>query len=104
MKKAGPSRNRDDGMRGYYDFTGGVRGKYARRYSEGTNVVVLDPDVAQVFRDKESVNQTLRAVARILDMQSQKKRPPRPTRLSSRPGPRGRSGRHDRVRVGGRGG
>ena len=67
MKKA-PLRG--DDVRDHYDFSGGVRGKYAERYSQGTNVVVLDPDVAAVFRDRESVNETLRAVARIIDLQS----------------------------------
>jgi len=57
-------------MRSYYDFSGGVRGKYAKRYAEGTNVVVLDPDVASVFRDAQAVNETLRAVARIIDLQA----------------------------------
>ena len=47
-KKA--ARNKDD-MRDYYDFRGGVRGKYAARIAEGTNVVVLDPDVARMFPD-----------------------------------------------------
>ena len=32
-----------------YDFIGGIRGKYAKRYAEGTNVVVIDPDVAEYF-------------------------------------------------------
>jgi hypothetical protein len=36
----------DDAMRSHYDFSGGERGKYAARYAEGTNVVVLAPDVA----------------------------------------------------------
>lgn len=72
MKK--PDRNGAE-MRSYYDFSGGVRGKYAKRYAEGTNVVVLDPDVADVFKDAESVNETLRAVARIIDLQSHKARP-----------------------------
>jgi hypothetical protein len=71
MKKQ--DRNGDE-MRPYYDFSGGVRGKYAKRYAEGTNVVVLDPDVADVFKDAESVNETLRAVARIIDLQSHKGR------------------------------
>ena len=53
MKKARP-KTRDAGMRDYYDFSGGVRGKYAKLYCEGTNVVVLDPDVAEVFKDKDS--------------------------------------------------
>jgi hypothetical protein len=61
-------------MRSHYDFSGGVRGKYAERYAEGTNVVVLDPDVADVFKDAESVNETRRAVARIIDLQSKKRR------------------------------
>jgi hypothetical protein len=71
MKKQ--DRNGDE-MRSYYDFSGGVRGKYAKRYAEGTNVVVLDPDVANMFKDAESVNETLRAVARIIELQSHKGR------------------------------
>jgi hypothetical protein len=63
-----------DEMRSYYDFSGGVRGKYAKRYAEGTNVVVLDPDVANMFKDAQSVNETLRAVARIIELQSHKGR------------------------------
>ncbi len=49
-----------DEMRPEYDIRGGVRGKYYERYRQGTNVVVLDPDVAAVFRDSQSVNQALR--------------------------------------------
>jgi hypothetical protein len=48
-----------------YDFSKGVRGKYARRYAEGTNVVVLAPDVAAVFTDADSVNEALRALVKI---------------------------------------
>lgn len=51
-----------DEMRPEYDLRGGVRGKYYKQYSEGTNVVLLDPDVAAVFRDSESVNQALRVL------------------------------------------
>ncbi|HLF09466.1 MAG TPA: hypothetical protein VI789_09005 [Dehalococcoidia bacterium] len=43
-----------------YDFSGGVRGKYAQRYAEGSNIVVLSPDVAEAFPDSESVNTALR--------------------------------------------
>ena len=71
MKKQDHNGNE---LRRYYDFSGGVRGKYAKRYAEGTNVVVLDPDVANVFKDAQSVNETLRAVARIIDLQSHKAR------------------------------
>jgi hypothetical protein len=47
-----------------YDFRSGVRGKYAQRYREGTNVVVLEPDVAKAFPDWGSVNEALRELAR----------------------------------------
>ena len=53
-------------MRPEYDFSKGVRGKHAARYAAGTNVVVLEPDVAVKFRNAEEVNETLRAVASIL--------------------------------------
>jgi hypothetical protein len=49
-------------MRPEYDLRGGVRGKYYQQYREGTNVVLLDSDVAAVFRDSESVNQALRVL------------------------------------------
>jgi len=52
-------------MKDEYDFGGGVRGKYAERYHEGTNVVVLAPDVIQVFPDSRSVNEALRLLIRI---------------------------------------
>ena len=45
-----------------YDFSDGTRGQYARRYAEGTNVVVLDPDIAELFPDSESVNDALRSL------------------------------------------
>jgi len=50
----------DDEMRPEYDFSAGVRGKHHEQYQAGTNVVFLDPDVAKVFRDSESVNRALR--------------------------------------------
>ena len=49
-----------------YDFRGGVRGKYAKRYAEGANVVVIDPDVAEFFPDHDSVNDALRGLAEII--------------------------------------
>ncbi len=54
-----------DEMREYYDFSGGVRGKYAARYAEGVNLVRLDPDVAALFPDDAAVNEALRALAAI---------------------------------------
>jgi hypothetical protein len=53
-----------------YDFSQGVVGKYAKQYAEGTNVVLLDPDVAKVFPDSEAVNQALRAIAQIIQQRS----------------------------------
>ena len=47
-------------MRSEYDFSGAVRGKYYKRYLEGTNVVVLEPDVAKQFKNSASVNRVLR--------------------------------------------
>lgn len=49
-----------DEMRAEYDLTGGVRGKYYERYQQGTNVVLLEPDLAKVFRDSGAVNKALR--------------------------------------------
>lgn len=51
-------------MRAEYDFSSGARGKYAERFAEGSNVVVLDPDVAEVFSDAEAVNDALRGLMR----------------------------------------
>jgi hypothetical protein len=51
----------DPDMRDEYDFSGGVRGKYADRFAEGSNVVVLDPDVAAEFKTRKAVNDALSA-------------------------------------------
>ncbi|MCK4626314.1 MAG: hypothetical protein KAV00_13430 [Phycisphaerae bacterium] len=56
--------------RNEYDFSGGVRGKYAARYARGTNIVMLDPDVRDVFTDSKAVNQALRAIAGIVRKQA----------------------------------
>jgi len=52
--------NQEDDMRAEYDLRGGVRGKFYKEYREGTNVVVLDADLAEVFRNSETVNRALR--------------------------------------------
>jgi hypothetical protein len=49
-----------DEMRAEYDFSGGVRGKYADRFAKGSNVVVLEPDVAAEFPTPRAVNKALR--------------------------------------------
>ena len=53
----------EDDMLPEYDFSEGVKGKYSDRYAEGTNVIVLDPDVAKEFKTAEAVNQALRKLA-----------------------------------------
>ena len=63
MKKS--SRRIKDELLPEYDFagmSGGVRGKYVQRYRQGTNLALLDRDVAEVFPNDEAVNETLRAV------------------------------------------
>ncbi len=64
MKKAAKAK-RDPDMLAEYDFSQGVRGKYAQRYHEGTNIVVLSPDVAEYFPDSEAVNAALRALIEV---------------------------------------
>jgi hypothetical protein len=61
MKKP-PSERTTGEMRAEYDFSGGVRGKYVDRYRRGTNVVLLDPELAEAFPDSKSVNDALRAL------------------------------------------
>ncbi|MDY0166998.1 MAG: hypothetical protein RBS80_10670 [Thermoguttaceae bacterium] len=56
----------DPDMLEEYDFSKGVRGKYAKRYAEGANVVVVDPDVAAFFPDHDSVNEALRRLAAVI--------------------------------------
>jgi hypothetical protein len=63
MKKA---REKNDEMLREYDFSEGVRGKYARRYAQGSNVVLLEPDVAKMFPNAEAVNTSLRSLAQII--------------------------------------
>ncbi|SKA96965.1 hypothetical protein SAMN02745130_03942 [Thiothrix eikelboomii] len=54
--------NLNDDMRPEYDFSGGVRGKH---YQQGTNVVLLDPDVAAHFKDAQAVNHALRLLIQL---------------------------------------
>ncbi|HET8772085.1 MAG TPA: hypothetical protein VFM71_13965 [Gemmatimonadaceae bacterium] len=62
MKKTSSAPKEDEPMREHYDFSGGVRGKYAQRYAEGTNIVLLEPDVADAFPTADAVNAALRKV------------------------------------------
>ncbi|MEK6284868.1 MAG: hypothetical protein AABO57_03935 [Acidobacteriota bacterium] len=69
MRKAktkAPARSVDaDTMRQEYDFSKAVRGVTAARYAEGSNLVLLDPDVAEVFPNARAVNEALRTLARL---------------------------------------
>ena len=60
---------KDPNMLEEYDFSSGIQGKYSKRYSEGTNVVVIEPDIVKFFPDHESVNQALRSLAGIIKRQ-----------------------------------
>ena len=59
MKKA---LSEDPDMPDEVDFSNGVRGRYADRFGGGRNIVVLEPDVAKVFKNSDAVNQALRGV------------------------------------------
>ena len=65
MSNVRPRREAEE-MLPEYDFSGGVRGKYANRFAKDTIMVVLDPDVAELFPDPKSVNEALRALGRII--------------------------------------
>jgi len=69
IMKRGKSTARIAEMRAEYDFSGGERGKYAKQFAEGTNIIILDPDVAEIFPDSKTVNEALRALSKIADRQ-----------------------------------
>ena len=62
----------DPDMLEEYDFSKGVKGKYVKRYAEGANIVVIDPDVAQYFPDHDSVNEALRSLLPIVKRHAKK--------------------------------
>ena len=69
-----------------YDFSGAVRGKYYERYRQGTNVVLLDPDIAAIFRDSAAVNETLRLLVSLAKAKvARQKLTGRPQRLPNKP-------------------
>ena len=67
-------QNDEREMLAEYDFSGGVRGKYAGRFARGSHVVVLDPDVAAAFPDAKAVNEALRLLIKVAKSQA----PPQP--------------------------
>lgn len=78
-RPAVPRAREADDLLPHYDFRGAVRGKYAARYREGTNVVRLEPDVAERFPDAAAVNRALRALAEVADSTKSKSRSRRRT-------------------------
>jgi hypothetical protein len=54
-----------DTLREEYDFSGGVRGKHFAAYRQGTNLVLLEPDVAKIFKNSAAVNSALRMLAKL---------------------------------------
>ncbi len=78
MKTRKPKDEMDDELRPEYDLRkllkGGVRGKYAQRYRAGTNLVLLEPDVAKAFPSEEAVNEALRLVIQLTKLPGGKKR------------------------------
>ena len=74
MKKSTEHSAERDTMRREYDFRGGVRGRYVARDREGTNVVVLDPDVAAAFPNADAVNRALRALLDIVPSRRARRR------------------------------
>jgi hypothetical protein len=71
-RKMGPLGSDKDTMWPEYDFSKAIRGVTAARYAEGTNVVLLDPDVAEIFPDTRAVNEALRTIARLTRTSSKK--------------------------------
>lgn len=65
-------QNKETEMLDEYDFSGGVRGKYVERILSRKNVIILEPDVAEVFTDSESVNQALRGLLPVIQKQAEK--------------------------------
>jgi len=60
MKKTKTKKDTEIEIRAEYDFSKGVRGKHAKAFAAGSNVVVLDPDVAKRFKTSKAVNNALR--------------------------------------------
>ena len=53
-----------------YDFSQGIQGRHTEAYRRGTNLVLLDPDIAKVFHDSASVNQALRLLIKLAESQA----------------------------------
>jgi hypothetical protein len=96
MTTKNAAENISDDLRPEYDLsklTGGVRGKYYKRATAGTTLVLLEPDVAEAFPDGRTVNDVLRAVAKVARTQADAiasglpNKPMQPTRSAAKPRP-----------------
>ena len=59
-------------MKPEYDFSHGVRGKYAKKYDDGSNIILLDPDVTKLFPDSKTVNDALRVLVKVARQKEKK--------------------------------
>ena len=94
MKKVSPKKF-DDDLRPEYDLSklkGGVRGKYYRQATAGTNLVLIEPELADVFPDTESVNRALRLLVETAEATAgpSRRRPGGPNQRATRPTKSGR--------------
>ena len=90
MKKVS-TRKKSDGLRSEYDLArlgAGVRGKYYRQAAAGTNLVLLEPELARVFKDSASVNRALRLLVDAAKSAPNHTRSPRPSRKKQIPSAR----------------
>jgi len=62
-----PARRNNDEIPAEIDFSSAVRNPYAARYATGSNIVMLEPDVAALFPNSASVNEALRSLARVME-------------------------------------
>jgi hypothetical protein len=68
-----PARRNADEIPAEIDFSGAVRNPYAARYATGSNIVMLEPDVAALFPNSASVNEALRSLARVVEARKGKR-------------------------------
>ena len=65
-------KDKQDDMLEEYDFTNGIRGKYAKAYHEGSNIVKIDKSLLKIFPNEQSINDALRGLAKIIKNQHKK--------------------------------
>lgn len=98
MSSPPTERAEADEMRPEYDFSQGVRGKHYQAYRAGTNVVFLEPDLAEAFPDSAAVNHALRLLVRLAHTKVLPAgRPPKPLQPTSRARRKAKSKRHPRA-------